>query len=98
MSDNGHWGANLSASRSAGLPRRQPHWATKLKAENEALKAALDAATLALRVIPQSRLDKYQHVPDTNEVLAYRKAVYEIDLLAQAKIAEINASLAEAGL
>ena len=56
------------------------HYATKLKIENANLRAALQCAIDALRCIPQTRLDKYAGCPNSEHTMAYRKAVYEIDI------------------
>tara|TARA_R110000824_G_scaffold367264_1_gene556402 strand:+ start:409 stop:666 length:258 start_codon:yes stop_codon:yes gene_type:complete len=61
------------------LKGKKKHWATALKAENEALKLALSFVLQGMRTIPQGRLDKYKTAKPSDHSLAYRKAVYEID-------------------
>lgn len=74
------------------------HWTQTIRRENEALKEALEAALLALRTIPQSRLDKYRNASDSDSTLAYRKAVQEVDRLALAAREEILGTLADKGV
>ena len=76
------------------------HWTKKIKAENVALRAALDAALLALRMIPQSRLDKARRCPDQDACcdLAFITCAQEADTLGRAAITRINDTLAEAGV
>lgn len=57
------------------------HWSKELRQENERLKNALDYVLYQLRVIPQSRFDKYRGAKDNNSTLAYRKCAQEIDTL-----------------
>jgi predicted ATPase len=59
------------------------HYATKLKRENKALNEALDFLQFQMRVIVQSRFDKYVNAKDSESTMAYRKAVGEIDLRLQ---------------
>jgi len=75
------------------------HWTQDLKTENAALRKALDTALLALRTIPQSRLDKASRCPDQDACcdLAYVTCAQEVDRLGVATVSEINDQLAEAG-
>jgi hypothetical protein len=54
------------------------HYATKLKQENERLKAALDYMQYRTRVVVQSRFDKYRNA-NGPETMAYLKCAKEID-------------------
>ena len=75
------------------------HWTQDLKAENAALREALGVATMALRMIPQSRLDKERGCPEGGEGgLAYIRCAEEVDRLGLAALDQINATLAEAGI
>jgi hypothetical protein len=69
-----------------------------MRQENAALREALDTALLALRTIPQGRLDKYAGAVDDDNTLGYRTAVQEVDRLALAARAEILDRLAELGV
>ena len=62
------------------LPAPKLHWTQELKEENKALKEALDYLLFQMRVVVQSRFDKYRNAKDTEHSMAYRKAVQEIDL------------------
>jgi hypothetical protein len=75
------------------------HWTQELKTENAALRVALDTALLALRTIPQSRLDKAQRCPDQDACcdLAYVTCAREVDRLGVATVQDIRDRLAEAG-
>lgn len=75
------------------------HWTKEIKAENKALREALDAALLALRTIPQSRLDKAIRCPDQDACcdLAYVTCAQEVNRLALAEVSDINDRLAELG-
>ena len=75
------------------------HWTTTMKAENKALREALGTALLALRTIPQSRLDKASRCPDQDACcdLAYRTCAQESDDRGRAAVEEINDRLAEYG-
>jgi len=76
------------------------HWTKEIKAENKALRVALDAALLSLRVIPQSRLDKARRCPDGAPCcdLAYVTCAQEADALSLEAISRINDTLSEAGV
>jgi len=54
---------------------------SELIVENKRLQQAVDYLQGQMRVIPQSRFDKYRNASDTNETLHYRKAVQEVDRL-----------------
>jgi len=58
----------------------KPHWTKELRDENIRLKQALDYLQFQMRVVIQSRFDKYRDAKDTDHSMAYRKAVQEIDL------------------
>ena len=60
-------------------PEPKLHWSKELKQENERLKAALAYTQFQMRVIIQSRFDKYRNAKDTESTMAYRKAVHEIE-------------------
>lgn len=55
------------------------HWTKELRQENERLKAALAYTQFQMRVIIQSRYDKYRNAKDSESTMAYRKAVKEIE-------------------
>lgn len=74
------------------------HWTKTLKAENAALREALEAALLALRTIPQSRWDKYKTAGDSEHAMAYRKAVAEVDRLGLSAISRIHDRLLGQGV
>jgi hypothetical protein len=62
-----------------------------LEAENIQLRGALEYLKLQMRLIPQSRLDKWSSgVNDTTAALWYRTATYEIDRLNLAAIQHVN--------
>lgn len=71
------WNANETKGFCGPAPKT--HWTTEMKEENKRLKAAVDYLQFQMRVIVQSRFDKYRNAKDTNETMAYRKAVNEID-------------------
>ena len=73
------------------------HWTKEIRTENKALRAALETALLALRTIPQSRLDKARRFPDQDQCcdLAYVTCAQEIDTMGRAAINSINDRLAE---
>jgi len=75
------------------------HWTQELKTKNEALREALDTALLALRTIPQSRLDKARRCPDQDACcdLAYVTCAQEVDRLAVETVSAVNDRLAELG-
>ncbi len=64
------------------LPNTEPklHWTKELRQENERLKEALDYLQFQMRVIPQSRFDKYRNANDTVGPQAYRKCAGEVAL------------------
>ena len=76
------------------------HWTKRVKAERDAYKKALDDAILALRLIPQSRMDKERRCPDSDPAagLAYTTCAQEVDRLGQAVAEQINDSLAKKGV
>jgi len=63
------------------LPTTTPklHWTKELRQENERLKNALEYLKFQLRIIPQSRLDKYANAGDGQSAMAYRKCAQEVD-------------------
>lgn len=63
------------------------HYATRLKRENALLLENVDYLRSQLRLIPQSRFDKYRNAKDDESTLAYRKCAQEVDTLALAAIA-----------
>lgn len=76
------------------------HWTQELKTENSVLREALDTALLALRTIPQSRLEKAQRCPDQDPCcdLAYVTCAQEVDRLGMATVQNINDRMAEKGV
>ena len=63
------------------------HWSVKLKEENKRLLATVEFLRLQLRIIPQSRFEKYKNVA-YGDAIDYRKAVQEIDRLNRVAIGE----------
>ena len=68
------------------------HWTQEMKAENKALREALEAALLALRTIPQSRLEKARRCPDQDACcdLAYVTCAQEVERLGREAVERIN--------
>jgi len=66
------------------------HYATKLKIENKLLRETVQYLRDQLRLIPQSRLDKYATANDDESTLAYRKCAQEVDRLSIAAIYTSN--------
>ena len=75
------------------------HWTQDLRTKNVALREALDTALLALRTIPQSRLDKARRCPDQDACcdLAYVTCAGEVARIGEETIRDINDRLAELG-
>lgn len=61
------------------LPMPKPHWTKELREDNRKLKASLAYLRFQMRVIVQSRFDKYRNAKDSETTMAYRKCATEID-------------------
>jgi len=59
-------------------PMPKLHWSKELKEENRKLKAALDYLQFQMRVIVQSRFDKYENAKASPSTMAYRKCANEV--------------------
>ena len=66
------------------------HWTQDLKTDNTNLRKALEGALLALRTIPQSRVDKARRCPDQDACCqqAYLTCAQEVDTRGQDAIRE----------
>jgi len=62
------------------------HWTKELQEENERLRATVEYLRLQMRLIPQSRFDKYRNASDTDSTLAYGKCAQEVDRLCRAAL------------
>jgi len=72
------------------LPKPKPHWTKELRDENKALKEALAYLQHQMRVVGQTRFDKYRNAKDTESTMSYRKCASEVSLRVDSAICVSN--------